>query len=213
MPQALLDIPKETAGFDVNKEGIILEPNEDGVYSYNPPGLKNPKPIVKQLFKSLRRFLLAACILAALALLVLTFVKGGVWVGEKLYPGLSYVSGVALLLMVVVFAPLAAFPRTRAFAGLGIFAASYVFGLMLWIWSLVLTYKLWGIFAVILGLFFAGIGIVPVALLAVLFNGQWSTLSELILLMIFVPMSRSFGLYLAARAAQYRQHRNSAPHF
>jgi hypothetical protein len=194
----------------MNKESIILEPNEDGVYVYNPSGPKNQKPVVKQLFKSFRRILLAACVLTAMALLVLTFVKGSVWIGQKLYPGLSFISETALVCVVVLFVPLAAFKRTRAFAGLGIFAASYVFGLMLWVWSLILTYKLWGIFAVILGLFLAGIGIVPVALLAVLFNGQWGTLSELILLMIFVPMSRSFGLYLAAKAAQYR---NSTAHF
>jgi hypothetical protein len=188
----------------VNKESIILEPNEDGVYVYNPPGFKNPKPVVKQVFKSIRRALLTACVLLALTLLVLTFMKGGVWVGEKLFPSLSLISKVALLCIAIVFIPLAAFSRTRAIAGLGIFAASYAFGLMLWVWSLILTYKLWGIFAVILGLFFAGVGIVPIAILATLFNAQWSTLGELLLLMIFVPVSRSFGLYLTAKAARDR---------
>ena len=197
----------------MSNEKIILEPNEDGVYVYSHSESQDAprqKPPAKGLFKSIRRAIISVCVLAAIFLLILMFVKGGVWMSQKLYPSLSSISKVAMICIIVVFVPLAAFQRTQAIAGLGILASSYVFGLTLWIWSLLLTYNLWGIFAVILGLFFVGIGIVPMALLAVLFKGQWSTFGELLLLMIFIPVSRSFGLYLTARAAQLR---NSAQHF
>ncbi|HAP00260.1 MAG TPA: hypothetical protein DCQ83_09480 [Fibrobacteres bacterium] len=135
------------------------------------------------------------------------FVKGGVWAGQRAYPLLSGLSRFALLITVLVLAPLAVIPRTRLFAGLGIIAASYVFGFTLWMWSLLLTYNLWGLFAVILGLFFLGVGIVPIALLAALFNGEWTTLTQLILLAIFVPVSRSTGFFLAASGIARRHSR------
>ncbi len=192
------------------QEKIILEPNEDGVYTYNPSSWKSQKAAAKQFFKSAPRILINLCVLAALTLLLLTFVKGGVWMAREVYPGLIFGAKAVLLGMLILFIPLSMFRRTRAVAGLGIFALSYLLGLTLWVWSLILTFKLWGIFAVILGLFFVGVGIVPIALLAVLFHGDWATLGDLLLLIICVPVSRSFGLYLAAQAARLR---NSSAHF
>ena len=188
----------------MSNEKIILEPNEDGVYVPSGSAGENGSSIAKQLFKSTGRIIIGVGLMAGLMLLVLMFVKGGLWVGEKAYPVLSSFSKIALILAVFLLAPLAFFKPTRTFAGLGIYFASYVFGLTLWVWSLILTYNLWGIFAVIIGLFFAGIGIVPIALMATLFSGVWSTFGELILLMAFVPICRMFGIFLVARAAALR---------
>ena len=185
-------------------ERIILEPNEDGVYEASPSAQESRTSAGKAALKPVGRFIISACVLAAVMLLLLTFVKGGVWVGQKIYPGLSFLSQAAMLFTIFFLAPLTLFKRTRAFGGFGIFAASYVFGLTLWVWSLILTFKFWGIFAVILGLFFAGVGIVPIGLLATLFHGEWSTVGQLILLMAFVPASRSFGISMVARAMRER---------
>lgn len=187
----------------MSSEKIILEPNEDGVYVPSGPQSSS----AKQLFKSMGRVVIGFGLLMGLMLLILMFVKGGVWVGEKTYPLLSGFSKLALFLTFFILTPLTLFKPTRSFAGLGIYFASYVFGLTLWVWSLVLTYNLWGIFAVLIGLFFAGIGIVPVALLATLFSGKLSVFGELLLLMAFVPISRMFGIFMVARAAADRNSR------
>jgi len=185
---------------------IILEPNEDGVYSAEAQEVADETPApAKQIFKSIGRFIISACILAGLFLIAMMFVKGGVWVSREIYPALSSVAKVLLYLTIFILTPLTAFKRTRAVGGFGLFAASYVFGLTLWVWSLILTYKFWGIFAVILGLFFAGVGIVPIGVLATLFKGEWSILMQLILLMAFVPASRSLGIYMITRATRERR--------
>jgi hypothetical protein len=67
--------------------------------------------------------------------------------------------------------------------------ASTVFGAMTWVCGLGVTYEAWGIGGVIVGLVFAGVGIVPVAMLAVLLQGEWQAL---IVFVIFIVLT--FGL-------------------
>jgi len=185
----------------MTNERIILEPNEDGVYE--PPGgmERAARPPV---IKSVGRLILGVGMLVALVFAVMMFVKGGVWAGQKAYPLLSVVSKWAFVAAFAIFTPLGFFKPTRTFGGMGIYITSYLLGLTLWVWSLILTYNLWGLFAVILGLFFAGVGIVPVAMLAALFNGQGSNLLILLALAAFVPLCRWYGISLVARAARER---------
>ena len=56
-----------------------------------------------------------------------------------------------------------------------------------------------GTFAVIIGLCFAGIGVLPIGILAALFHAKWSALFELIMLTILTFGSRLFALWLAAK--------------
>lgn len=58
---------------------------------------------------------------------------------------------------------------------------------------------LWGGIAVFIGLFLLGVGVVPIAMLATLFNGMWSTLGELFLLLILTFGSRFLGIYLVEK--------------
>jgi hypothetical protein len=45
-----------------------------------------------------------------------------------------------------------------------------------------------------------GVGVVPIAMLATLFHGQWSHLGELIVLVILTFGSRFFALWLEEKA-------------
>lgn len=54
---------------------------------------------------------------------------------------------------------------------MGLLIASYIFGLMLWMTGLMLTYTLWGLSAVFAGWFVFGIGVAITAIIATLFNG------------------------------------------
>jgi hypothetical protein len=59
-----------------------------------------------------------------------------------------------------------------------------------------LTLAIWGATGVIIGLFLAGIGVVPVAMLATLFHGMWEPLIQLVLLFILTFGTRMGSLYL-----------------
>jgi len=72
-----------------------------------------------------------------------------------------------------------------------------VFGATLWMEGLLLTLAIWGVGAVFIGLFLAGVGVVPIAMLATLIKGMWGPLIELVLLTIMTFGSRIGAMSLA----------------
>ena len=136
----------------------------------------------------------------ALLLVIALLINGGVYLGERIYPWLVKISGITLVVVLFLLLPLALFRRTRNFSGWGLSIASWVFGATLWVWGLLLTYQLWGWIALIIGLFLLGVGVVPIAMLATLFNGMWSTLGELVLLTAITFGIRLAGAFVLAKA-------------
>ena len=134
-----------------------------------------------------------------IALLIGLFIHGGAWLGAKVYPWLMFISTITLVVTVLVLLPLSFIQRTRGFASVSLLVASYIFGLSLWVWGLLLTYHLWGAGAVFLGLFLFGVGVVPFAMLATLFNGMWSQLGELVFLTVLVFGVRAYSIYVAQK--------------
>ena len=157
---------------------------------------------MKDTFKSIGSFLLGVGIFIGIILMAAFFIKGGLWLSEVLYPWLSLISAIAFFICILILLPLALVRKTRGFSGLGLFIASYIFGASLWMWAFLLTYAIWGATALIIGLFLAGVGVVPIAMLATLFNGEWSILGQLVLLLVFTFGSRTLGYYLVDKAEQ-----------
>ena len=63
--------------------------------------------------------------------------------------------------------------------------------------GLLLTLSLWGLGAVFIGLFMAGIGVVPIAMLATLLKGMWAPLVQPALLTIMTFASGVGALSLS----------------
>ena len=125
------------------------------------------------------------------------FIYGAAWASETLLPWFSVLALVAFGVVVFVLLPLAIPRPTRGFSSAALLIASYVFGATLWMEGLLLTLSIWGMGAVFIGLFMAGIGVVPIAMLATLLNGMWVPLIELVLLMIMTFASRVGAMSLA----------------
>jgi len=131
-------------------------------------------------------------------LLPALFIVGALWLGERILPWLGLLSMIALGICIFVLLPLSIFRATRQVAG-GLFLwISFIFGLTGWFFGLLLTYFLWGIIAVIIGLFILGIGVVPIGILAALLNGMWPELGILILAIVLTFGCRLFGAFLIA---------------
>jgi hypothetical protein len=154
---------------------------------------------MKETLKSIGYFAVGIVVTVGVIILALLFIRGGVWLSEKLLPILSVVSIYAFLACLFILVPLAVFHPTRGFAGTGLYIASYLFGLSLWMTSLLLAYTLWGITAVFIGLCIAGVGVVPVALLATMFNGFWAAFFSLILMLIATFGSRFMAIYVLTK--------------
>ena len=97
------------------------------------------------------------------------------WVADtafSLYAILQPIFGFAFLLVLFVFVPLGLIRKTRGFAVPALMLSSYVFGATVWLLSVVVAFTLLGWFWLIVGLLFAGVGVMPVAFFGALFKGE-----------------------------------------
>lgn len=152
---------------------------------------------VKETLGAIGGLALMLAIAAVGIAIVIAFILGGVWGSKHLLPWLTVISFVVFAIVIFVLLPLAIPRATRGFSSISMLIASYVFGATLWMFGLLLTYFTWGVVAVIIGLVFFGVGVVPIALLATLFKGMWGPFFTLILLAIATYGCRIGAMSLA----------------
>lgn len=102
-----------------------------------------------------------------------------------------------LAVNIVIFLPLSIFTRLRGFTGGGIFFSSFLFGFVAWLLGFILTYSIWGAWAVVIGVLFLGGGVVPIALLATAINGYWDPFLTLLVVTALTFGARIIGLLIA----------------
>jgi hypothetical protein len=134
--------------------------------------------------------------LGVLAIPVLFFM-GALWAAENLLRPLI-VAGWLVLAADVLLALASAIRPFRGVTGSLIFLSSYLFGLVTWLLGFILTYAIWGLWAVILGMLFFGGGVVPVALLATMFKGMWDAFFTVLVMALLTYGSRLGGIYIAS---------------
>lgn len=142
----------------------------------------------------------AIAIMGALLLLAASAIYGLAWISDRIFPWVVWVFWITLAIALFILSPMAVFSRTRMFAAYGFAVCSLVFGFSAWIFSVVVAYNLWGLVALVIGLVFAGIGVVPVAFLAALFKGEWMILLMVVVLVILTFGSRLLALYIERKA-------------
>ncbi len=130
-------------------------------------------------------------------LLLWLFVGGMVWASAKALPWLDYAGQIAFDICVLVLLPLCTFRKTRPWAGIGFYIASFVFGTFLAAFSCIVAFQIWGFVGLVFGLIFFGVGVVPVAFLATLFHAEWHLFWEIVIGIVLTFGSRAFGMYLS----------------
>jgi len=152
------------------------------------------------LLKSIGGFILGLAIFIGVGIIAVFLIKGDIWLAAKVLPWLSIIMWFVFIFDVLFLLPLSFLKKRKGFSAIGFIISSYVYGLTLWFWGLLLTYVIWGGIAVFIGLFIAGVGVVPMAMIATAIDGQWAITGQLILLTVFTFGSRIFGLYLGDKA-------------
>ena len=155
---------------------------------------------MEDFLESLGRIIKGIAIFIGIFLLAMFFIKGAVWIDAKILHRLFLVMGIVLILDILIVLPLGIFKKTKMASAIGLIVSSYVYGLTLWFWALNITYIIWGALAVFIGIFVAGVGVVPMAMLATAIKGDWAITGQLVLLLVFTYGSRMLGFYLAQRA-------------
>lgn len=157
---------------------------------------------MREKLTTIGQILLMPAIFIGGILLIFFFIRGSVWLSEIFYPILEWVSGVVFIICLLVLAPLALFKKTREYSGVGFFISSYIIGITVWMWAIIIAYDFWGLTGLIIGLCFAGVGVVPVAILAALFHGNFLLCCGLILNVVLVFGFRTLGIYLTDSPSQ-----------
>ena len=139
------------------------------------------------------------CVMAALFCLGMIFIVGATAVSFWVKEWLPYVFWINLLIAFFILGPLSLIPPARFTAANGFLIASIVFGVMIWVCGLGVTYEALGLGGVIIGLVFAGVGIVPVAMLAALLQGEWQALIGFVILLVLTFGLRALGLWVAKK--------------
>ena len=73
-------------------------------------------------------------------------------------------------------------------------------GFDVWLICAATVGRLWGTWAVLVGIFLAGIGVAPMAAVALLFHKQWSEVGWLFVNLLGVFLCRASGLGLLKRS-------------
>lgn len=137
------------------------------------------------------------------------FIDGVLWLGDKILPTLLDVSAGTVGVLIIILLPLSIYRKTRSLAGNGMIISSWIFAVTLWFWCFSITHSYWGTIGVYIGLFFLGIGIVPLAVLSDLIKGNWAALFELLFLAGLIVGSRLFGIDLKESYADFRAKQSS----
>ena len=137
-------------------------------------------------------------IIAISAALLVGVAAFSFWVLKWTYPAFF----ITLAVTVLVITPLALIPPTRMVSALGFMFASFAFGAIVWLWGMAYTYSVWGFIGVFIGLALGGVGLVPVAMLAALFHGDWGNLALFVITTVLAIGTRALAYWLEQKAIE-----------
>jgi hypothetical protein len=148
--------------------------------------------------KGVGSFLLALAVAAVLGLLSFIFIYGAEFVSAWTLPYMASAIRVAMLVCIFML-PLSLIHKARLVTATGFMISSYVFGICAWMLGLLTTLHYWGVIGVIVGLAIAGLGVVPVAMLAAAIHTSWDEVLFLAVALIFTYGARMLALWIGAK--------------
>lgn len=148
-----------------------------------------------QALKSIGNFLLGIVIFVGIIVVTVLLFTLGAKLAFTIQPFINWLAGVLFIINIVALL-VAIVPKARGWAGVIIYISSYVYGLGTWIFGLAVTLAFWGWIAVIIGLLLGGVGVVPIGMLAAVFNGEWGIFWTLLISLVFTYGARVIGTLL-----------------
>lgn len=158
-------------------------------------------PKVRESLKQAGLFVVGSLIFVGVILGAIFTMRGMVWISDKALPWLNVAGEIAFYVCLFVLLPCCLFRKTRGFACVGLYYASFVFGILLFAASCLFVRYVWGYVGLFIGLLLMGGGIVPVAYLAALMHDH-AMLWNLLLATFLTFGARGLGVYLLTREAR-----------
>lgn len=130
---------------------------------------------------------------------IMLFVRNDTWVEDRIFFLTSKIAVVSFATFIPLSTLLTIFRRTRGLSGYGFLIVSNIHAFNLWIMSLIILNRLGGRLGVIIGLGFAGIGVIPVSIIIAAYHSYWSAAGEITITGILVLLARFLGVFLVAK--------------
>lgn len=108
----------------------------------------------------------------------------------------NVLAAASILILIPLLIIAALFKRTRKFCGSGVLIISYAWGASTWLTATVYLNDLWGKVAVVIGVFFFGVGSVPLGCLALLVHGRFGPMFMILGQLVFVYILRIMGIWI-----------------
>jgi hypothetical protein len=121
----------------------------------------------------------------------------GFW-SEDILPVFSDTIVPALGLSALILIALTFFEATRQRVARALHIGSWVHWVAIWMLGFLITMQYWGVFAVITGLIFFGIGVIPLGVAAAIVHTNGQALLHMITLLLLAIGSRRLALQLKA---------------
>ncbi|MDP4299951.1 hypothetical protein [Leptothrix discophora] len=144
-----------------------------------------------------------AVLLAIMAIIgiVVGFLFLGIhWISGNVLPTMIEIGWILVAITLLVALPMSFLRATRAIAGHAMMLFSYYFGVVAWLSGFLFSYELWGGWAVFIGLIIAGVGVVPIGMLAAAFHSQWSGVGLLFGMVVLTFGVRFYAAYVIVRS-------------
>lgn len=152
-----------------------------------------------QALKSIGSTVLGIVIFIGIIVATVLLFTLGAKLAFTIQPFVNWLAGILFTVnLVALLAAIA--PKARGVSGLVIYISSYIYGLGTWIFGLAVTLALWGWIAVIIGVLMGGIGVVPIGMLAAIFNGEWGIFWTLLINLALTYGARVIGTLLVSNA-------------
>ncbi|WP_027340221.1 hypothetical protein [Halonatronum saccharophilum] len=151
---------------------------------------------MKAILENIKNIFIGLIILVGISIIPMLFIVGQAWVSARIFPWIVSINTITLLCTYIILLPLCIFKRARKIAGSTMVLASYVFGLMILVWSFLIVYSMWGLIGIIIGASIIGVGTIPIAIIVLVIEGAWGALAYLLFLIITFIGTRLFGGYL-----------------
>jgi hypothetical protein len=129
------------------------------------------------------------------------------WVSGHILEYLSTFNNIVTVLCIVLLMPLTLFRKTRIVPAHGLYVASFVFGVCVWVYGFMVTYEIWGGVGVFIGLMLGIVGIVPLGIIAAVWHSEWMIVAELIYGLTLTYGARAIALWLGAKIERYEMDR------
>ncbi len=142
--------------------------------------------------------LISIVFFAAIIIIGLAILYGMSWVSLRIYPIVLNFSEICLLINIAIL-PFAFLKKARGIIGIATYSNSWIVGFTMWLFSVIVTYDIWGIGGLFTGLIFFGIGVMPIALVSCLFKAEWELVGNIIFMLILAYGMRLLGIFIISK--------------